>query len=80
MIDDQFKELIERVGFMNGYMNYSDFVMAFEDSRVQGLGDEILRVGNYRVNLIRGDEWGMIVDEVEVKLRSKFRENFVVSL
>lgn len=80
MTDDQFKELTERVGFMNGYMNYSDFVMAFEDPRAQGPGDEILRVGNHRVNPIRGDEWGMTADEVEAKLRSKLRENFAVSV
>nr|XP_022292188.1 EF-hand calcium-binding domain-containing protein 6-like isoform X2 [Crassostrea virginica] len=76
MTDEQFKELVERVGFINGYLQYSDFVMAFEDPRAQGPGDEILRVGNHRVNPIRGDEWGMTADEVEAKLHSKLRENF----
>lgn len=78
MTDEQFKELVERVGFINGYLQYSDFVMAFEDPRAQGPGDEILRVGNHRVNPIRGDEWGMTADEVEAKLHSKLRENFAV--
>jgi hypothetical protein len=32
------------------------------------------------VNAIRGDQYGMTAEEVEVKLRAKLRENFTVSM
>ena len=78
--DEQFNILISKLSFNNkGHMLYSDFVNSFDDPRVGGPGEDIVRSGNHRVNPIRGDEYGMSIDQVERKLASKLRENFAVS-
>ncbi|XP_069133814.1 EF-hand calcium-binding domain-containing protein 6-like isoform X1 [Argopecten irradians] len=76
MADEHFQDLVSKIGFHNGSMLYSDFVLAFEDPRIFGPGDDVQRSGNHHVNPIRGDEFGMSADEVERKLLSKLRENF----
>lgn len=78
MTDENFKELTTKLGFTNGHMLYSDFVVAFEDPRIGGPTEDVERENNFRVNPIRG-EYGMSAEEVEKKLRQKLRENFTVS-
>ena len=78
--DEQFNILVTKLSFNNkGHMHYTDFVNSFDDPRVGGPGEDIQRSGNHRVNPIKGDQWGMTIDEVEKKLASKLRENFAVS-
>ena len=80
MSDEQFNILVSKLNFnARGQMQYSDFVANFYDPRHGGPGEEIQRSGNHRVNPIRGDQFGMSIEEVEEKLRSKLRENFAVS-
>ncbi|KAL3881564.1 hypothetical protein ACJMK2_027990 [Sinanodonta woodiana] len=76
MNDEQFNILVSKLNFHNGYMKYSDFIASFDDSNSYSLGEEIQRTGNHRVNPIRGDEYGMTVEQVEDRLKSKLRENF----
>ena len=79
--DEQFNILVTKLSFNNkGHMHYTDFVNSFDDPRVGGPGEDIQRSGNHRVNPIKGDQWGMTIDEVEKKLASKLRENFAVSI
>ena len=78
--DEQFNILVSKLSFNNkGHMLYTDFINSFDDPRVGGPGEDIQRTGNHRVNPIRGDEYGMTVEQVERKLASKLRENFAVS-
>ena len=77
--DSQFDELMSRLHFHNGHMEYIDFVLNFGDPRPPD-SNSVVRPGNHRVNAIRGDQYGMTAEEVEVKLRAKLRENFSVSL
>ncbi|XP_076466442.1 EF-hand calcium-binding domain-containing protein 6-like [Babylonia areolata] len=73
--DEQFEELMSRLHLHNGHMEYIDFVLNFGDPRPPD-SSSLIRSGNHHVNPIRGDQFGMTVDEVEVKLRTKLRENF----
>ena len=80
MNDEQFNILVSKLNFNErGRMMYPDFISSFEDPRSIGLGEELQRSGNHRVNPIRGDQFGMTIEEVERKLASKLRENFAVS-
>ncbi|XP_041351388.1 EF-hand calcium-binding domain-containing protein 6-like [Gigantopelta aegis] len=76
MTDEQFNVLVSKLDFNSGFMNYYDFIASFSDPQPTGLGEEIERTGNHRVNPIHGDEFGMSALEVESKLRAKLRENF----
>lgn len=77
MSDEQFNILVSKLNFNErGQMQYSDFVLNFNDPRHSGPGEDIIRSGNHRVNPIRGDQFGMSIEEVERKLSSKLRENF----
>ncbi|KAL4233424.1 EF-hand calcium-binding domain-containing protein 6 [Mactra antiquata] len=77
MCDEQFNILVSKLNFdERGRMQYTDFVTNFYDSRHGGPGEDIQRSGNHRVNPIRGDQFGMSMEEVERKLASKLRENF----
>ncbi|XP_053398276.1 EF-hand calcium-binding domain-containing protein 6-like [Mercenaria mercenaria] len=77
MSDEQFNILVSKLNFNeSGQMQYSDFISNFNDPRHGGPGEEIIRSGNHRVNPIRGDQFGMSIEEVERKLASKLRENF----
>ena len=79
MTDEQFNVLVSKLDFNSGFMNYYDFIASFSDPQSTGLGEEIERMGNHRVNPIHGDEFGMSALEVEAKLKAKLRENFAVS-
>lgn len=80
MSDEQFNILVSRLNFdEHGRMQYTDFITSFFDSRHGGPGEDIQRAGNHRVNPIRGDQFGMSIEEIEKKLASKLRENFAVS-
>ncbi|XP_074648584.1 EF-hand calcium-binding domain-containing protein 6-like [Tubulanus polymorphus] len=74
--NEQFKSLSEKLGFVNGFLTYSDFITSFEDPRPNGPGEFKLRSDNHHVNPIRGDEWGMTAEEALLKLQNKLRENF----
>jgi hypothetical protein len=78
--DEQFSRLCEQLSFTNGYMNYNDFVRAFENRRpwTPTADGENQRPSNHHVNEIRGDEVGMSCEELETKLRQKMEENFNV--
>ncbi|XP_052809717.1 EF-hand calcium-binding domain-containing protein 6-like isoform X2 [Mya arenaria] len=78
MSDEQYNILVSKLNFSEkGQMQYSDFISNFYDTRQGGgPGEEIQRSGNHRVNPIRGDEFGMTIEQVEKKLASKLRENF----
>lgn len=77
MLDEQFNILVSKLNFNDkGYMQYSDFIVSFYDPRHGGPGEDIQRTGNHHVNPIRGDQFGMSLEEVERKLASKLRENF----
>ena len=81
MSDEQFNILVSKLNFNErGQMQYTDFISNFNDPRHGGPGEEIVRSGNHRVNAIRGDQFGMTIEEVEKKLASKLRENFAVSI
>ncbi|KAH3735163.1 hypothetical protein DPMN_041624, partial [Dreissena polymorpha] len=77
MTDEQFNILVSKLNFNErGQMQYTDFIANFHDHRLGGPGEDIVRSGNHRVNPIRGDQFGMTIEEVEKKLASKLRENF----
>uniref|UniRef100_A0A2C9KUP1 EF-hand domain-containing protein n=1 Tax=Biomphalaria glabrata TaxID=6526 RepID=A0A2C9KUP1_BIOGL len=77
MADDQFAQLMSKLNIHNGHMQYIDFIMNFGDPRHPDASPGITpHVSNHRVNAIRGDEHSMTVEEVEIKLRQKLRENF----
>lgn len=75
MIDEQYEELMSRLHLHNGHMEYMDFILNFGDPRPPDQMN-LIHKGNHRVNAIRGDKFGMTVEEVEVKLRAKLCENF----
>lgn len=75
MADEQYEELMSRLHLHNGHMEYMDFVLNFGDPRPSD-SSTLIRKGNHRVNPIRGDQFGLTAEEVEVKLRAKLRENF----
>ncbi|XP_066264767.1 EF-hand calcium-binding domain-containing protein 6-like isoform X4 [Branchiostoma lanceolatum] len=70
----QFNSLCNRLGFFNGFLQYSDFIAAFEDRRHGGPSSDILRSGNHRVN--DTNVRYMSAEEVEELLRTKLREGF----
>ena len=82
MPNEQFEDLCEQLNFSNGQMSYTDFVRCFEDRRPWSptTSGENTRPPNHRVNEIRGDELGMSAEELELKLRQKFDENFDVRI
>ncbi len=50
-----------------------------QDTRLNGsIADDINRVPNHHFNPVRGDEFGMNVENLEKRLREKVRENFTV--
>uniref|UniRef100_S4RH47 EF-hand domain-containing protein n=1 Tax=Petromyzon marinus TaxID=7757 RepID=S4RH47_PETMA len=49
MEDDQFNALLQRLGFTNGSITYSDFVACFDDRRIHGPGEQLLLSPNHRV-------------------------------
>ncbi|XP_061420303.1 EF-hand calcium-binding domain-containing protein 6 [Lethenteron reissneri] len=49
MEDDQFNALLQRLGFTNGSITYSDFLACFEDRRIYGPGEQLLLSPNHRV-------------------------------
>ncbi|CAH1799481.1 unnamed protein product [Owenia fusiformis] len=76
MTDNVYDEVCSKLQFHKGFMDYKDFVANFEDPRIDGPGVDIVRSGNHRVNVARGDELGMSAMECEAKLRNKLREGF----
>ncbi|KAK7503096.1 hypothetical protein BaRGS_00005722 [Batillaria attramentaria] len=75
MTDEQYEELMSRLHLHNGHMEYMDFILNFGDPRPPD-STTLIRTGNHHVNPIRGDQFGMTVEEAENKLRGKLRENF----
>ncbi|KAI8489383.1 EF-hand calcium-binding domain-containing protein 6 [Branchiostoma belcheri] len=74
MDPSQFNSLCTRLGFFNGFLQYTDFIAAFEDRRHGGPASDILRSGNHRVNSTNVRY--MSAEEVEEQLRTKLREGF----
>ncbi|XP_060114520.1 EF-hand calcium-binding domain-containing protein 6 [Heteronotia binoei] len=56
MEDDQFKLLIEKIGFPNGGLSYLDFVAIFEDSRLTGLGHGTLQENTSKCHFVSAEE------------------------
>eukprot|EP00058_Branchiostoma_floridae_P003899 XP_002589387.1 hypothetical protein BRAFLDRAFT_77829 [Branchiostoma floridae] len=74
MDTSQFNSLCNRLGFFNGFLQYTDFIAAFEDRRHGGPASDIMRSGNHRVNSTNVRY--MSAEEVEEQLRTKLREGF----
>ena len=77
--DEKFKEVCSQLAFQGNHMSYSDFVASFEDPRLCGPAEQMVKSPNHKCNEIKGDDRLMTAIEVESRLRNKLRENFEVS-
>ncbi|XP_077999888.1 EF-hand calcium-binding domain-containing protein 6-like isoform X2 [Glandiceps talaboti] len=74
MTDEQFNDLVGKLGFNKGKLTYSDFVNSFEDPRAGGPGEEIQRVPNHRYTKLEMQT--LTATEVQSLLKDKMRESF----
>ncbi|MBN3284884.1 EFCB6 protein, partial [Polyodon spathula] len=73
--DEQFQILTDKLGFKQGEISYSDFLMKFEDHRVGSPGAALQHTSNHRVNGTKAHF--MSAEQCLIQFVNKLHEDFM---